>query len=84
MDYGPAGRRQKGSDCGQDVDLQKGLNQLNSSSGPNLDITASGMPVLPLTPTLLGHVLAKYLILPLFYHGLLYLFAYISVSPDRL
>lgn len=34
MDYGPTGRRQEGSDCGQDVDLQKGLNQLNLSSDP--------------------------------------------------
>ena len=50
MDYGPAGGRQEGSDCGQDVALQKGLNQLNSSSALNLDTTASGMPVLPLLP----------------------------------
>lgn len=49
----PAGqldhRRQEGSDGGQEVHLYKGLNKLNSSSGPNLNITASGIPFL--TPT---------------------------------
>lgn len=60
-------RRQEGSDCGQDMYLQKGLNQSNSSSGPNLDITASGLPFPPFSPTPWGCVLAKCLILPLFY-----------------
>lgn len=51
MDYGPAGRRKR-SCCGQNVDLKKGLNQLNSSSGPNLYIITLGMSVLPLLPAL--------------------------------
>lgn len=48
MDYGPTGRRQEGSDCGQDVDLQKRFKSIKFIFRPNIVITASGMPVLPL------------------------------------
>lgn len=41
-------RRQEVPDCGQDVDLQKCVNQLNLSSSPNSNMTVFGMPLLPL------------------------------------
>ena len=72
MDYGLAGRtlRPTGGKKDQIVVrtwICRKANQSNSSSGPNLDITASGLSFPPFPPTPWGCVLAKCLILPLFY-----------------
>lgn len=57
MDYDPRNkamlhRRQEGSDCGQDMDLEKGLNQLNSFQVPTWRMQVGGVPFPPLLPPL--------------------------------